>query len=92
VPKDKFEEIVESENIPTQKQVAELGKNKIGKTKKVDYKANSIYQSINDLLKEMNKVDPIYVCENIDSDYKEQMISNIKQIENWFDNYIINVK
>jgi len=92
VPKDKFEEIIESDNIPTQKEVAELGKNKIGKSKKVNYKANSIYQSINDLLKEMNKVDPIYVCENIDPDYKEQMISNIKQIENWFDNYIINVK
>jgi hypothetical protein len=92
VPKDKFEAIVESEDIPTQKEVAELGTKKIGKSKKVNYKANSIYQSINDLLKEMNKVDPIYVCENIDPDYKEQMISNIKQIENWFDNYIINVK
>jgi len=92
VPINKFEEIVESENIPTQKEVAELGTKKIGKSKKVNYKANSIFQSINDLLKEMNKVDPIYVCENIDPDYKEQMISNIKQIENWFDNYIINVK
>ena len=92
VPKHKFEEIIESDNIPTQKEVAELGKNKIGKTKKVDYKANSIFQSINDLLQEMNKVDPIYVCENIDPDYKEQMISNIKEIENWFDNYVINVK
>jgi len=92
VPKDKFEEIIESDNIPTQKEVAELGKNKIGKTKKVDYKANSIFQSINDLLQEMNKVDPIYVCENINPDYKEQMISNIKKIENWFDNYVINVK
>jgi len=92
IPIDKFEKIVESEDIPTQKEVAELGTKKIGKSKKVNYKANSIYQSINDLLKELDKVDPIYVCENIDPDYKEQMLLNIKQIENWFDNYVINVK
>lgn len=90
VPKEKFEEIIESDNIPTQAEIAELGTKKI-KTKPNNIsKVLSIKYAIKDLIKEMNDKDPIYVLNALDVENTKEMLEMIKTVENWFDTFVVN--
>lgn len=90
VPEQKFEELIESDNIPTQAEIAELGKKK-SKTKPNNYaKVLSVKYAIKDLIKEMNDKDPIYVLDALDEESKKEMLEMIKTVENWFDTFVVN--
>ena len=90
VPEQKFEELIESDNIPTQSEIAELGKKK-SKTKPNNYaKVLSVKYAIKDLIKEINEKDPIYVLDSLDVDNKKEMLEMIKTVENWFDTFVVN--
>lgn len=90
VPEQKFEELIESDNIPTQTEIAELGKKK-SKTKPNNYaKVLSVKYAIKDLIKEINDKDPIYVLDALDEESKKEMLEMIKTVENWFDTFVVN--
>lgn len=90
VPEQIFEELIESDNIPTQAEIAELGKKK-SKTKPNNYaKVLSVKYAMKDLIKEMNDKDPIYVLDALDIDNKKEMLEMIKTVENWFDTFVVN--
>lgn len=90
VPEQKFEELIESDNIPTQTEIAELGKKKT-KTKPNNYaKVLSVKYAIKDLIKEMNEKDPIYVLDELDIENRKEMLEMIKTVENWFDTFVVN--
>lgn len=90
VPEKKFEELIESDNIPNQSEISELGKNK-RKSKPNNYsKVLSVKYAIKDLIKEMNDKDAIYVLDALDEDNKKEMLDMIKTVENWFDTFVVN--
>lgn len=90
VPEQKFEELIESDNIPTQAEIADLGKKKF-KTKPNNYsKVLSVKYAVKDLIKEMNVKDPIYVLDALDEESKKEMLEMIKTVENWFDTFVVN--
>ena len=90
VPKDKFEEIVESDNIPTKSEIAELG------TKKREIKVDKSYKAVpflgwlRDFKKACDEDDPLYLLSVMDDKQKQKTLATIKELENWFDTFVIN--
>ena len=90
VPKDKFEEIIESDNIPTKSEIAELGTKK--REIKVDksYKAVGFVSDFRQFIKSCNEDDPIFLLSVMDDKQKQKTLATIKELENWFDTFVIN--
>ena len=90
IPEATFNEMVESENVPTLTQLAELGIKK-NKTKPNNIsKVLSIKYALKDLIKEMNDKDPIYVLDALDIENTNEILEMIKTVENWFDTFVVN--
>jgi hypothetical protein len=85
--------MVESENVPTLSQLAELGTKKtvkvVNQNNKDSWKVNERLKEIAKLLKEY---DAIYTIEGMDQDLIESTVKTISEIENWFDTFIVNIK
>ena len=90
VPEDKFEEIIESDNIPTKSEIAELGTKK--REIKVDksYKAVGFVSDFRQFIKSCNEDDPIFLLSVMDEKQKKETLEMIKKVENWFDTFVIN--
>ena len=90
IPEDKFEEIIESDNIPTKSEIAELGTKK--REIKVDksYKAVSFLGWLRDFKKACDEDDPLYLLSVMDDKQKQKTLTTIKELENWFDTFVIN--
>ena len=90
IPEDKFEEIIESDNIPTKSEIAELGTKK--REIKVDksYKAVSFLGWLRDFKKACDEDDPLYLLSVMDDKQKQKTLATIKELENWFDTFVIN--
>jgi len=90
VPEEKFEEIIESDNIPTKSEIAELGTKK--REIKVDksYKAVSFLGWLRDFKKACDEDDPLYLLSVMDDKQKQKTLTTIKELENWFDTFVIN--
>lgn len=93
IPEETFNQMVDSENIPTLTQLAELGTNKtikvVNKNNKDSWKVNERLKEISKLLKEY---DAIYTIEGMDKDLIESTVKIISEIENWFDTFMVNIK
>jgi hypothetical protein len=93
IPEETFNEMVESENVPTLSQLAELGTKKtvkvVNQNNKDSWKVNERLKEIAKLLKEY---DAIYTIEGMDQDLIESTVKTISEIENWFDTFIVNIK
>ena len=85
--------MVDSENVPTLTQLAELGTKKVVKVvnqnNKDSWKVNERLKEIAKLLKEY---DAIYTIEGMDKDLIESTVKTISEIENWFDTFMVNIK
>jgi len=90
IPEDKFEEIIESDNIPTKSEIAELGTKK--REIKVDksYKAVGFVSDFRQFIKSCNEDDPIFLLSVMDEKQKKETLEMIKKVENWFDTFVIN--
>ena len=90
IPEDKFEEIIESDNIPTKSEIAELGTKE--REIKVDksYKAVSFLGWLRDFKKACDEDDPLYLLSIMDDKQKQKTLATIKELENWFDTFVIN--
>jgi hypothetical protein len=90
IPKDKFEEIIESDNIPTKSEIAKLGTKQ--REIKVDksYKAVSFLGWLRDFKKACDEDDPLYLLSVMDDKQKQKTLATIKELENWFDTFVIN--
>jgi hypothetical protein len=90
IPEDKFEEIIESDNIPTKSEIAELGTKK--REIKVDksYKAVGFVSDLRQFIKSCNEDDPIFLLSVMDEKQKKETLEMIKKVENWFDTFVIN--
>jgi hypothetical protein len=90
VPEEKFEEIIESDNIPTKSEIAELGTKK--REIKVDksYKAVGFVSDFRQFIKSCNEDDPIFLLSVMDEKQKKETLEMIKKVENWFDTFVIN--
>lgn len=93
IPEETFNNLVESENVPTLTQLAELGTKKnikvVNQNNKDSWKVNERLKEIANLLKEY---DAIYTIEGMDQDLIESTVKTISEIENWFDTFIVNIK
>lgn len=96
IPEDKFNELVESDNVPTMTKLADMGKkqiiNKFKETPKPGF-LDALYMSgaIEDLAKMMKEHDALYIIGGAEERHIKAIKENIKTIENWFDNFMINV-
>ena len=90
IPEEKFEEIIESDNIPTKSEIAELGTKK--REIKVDksYKAVSFLGWLRDFKKACDEDDPLFLLSVMDEKQKQKTLATIKELENWFDTFVIN--
>ena len=90
IPEEKFEEIIESDNIPPKSEIAELGTKK--REIKVDksYKAVSFLSWLRDFKKACDEDDPLYLLSVMDDKQKQKTLATIKELENWFDTFVIN--
>ena len=90
IPEDKFEEIIESDNIPTKSEIAELG------TKKREIKVDKSYKAVpflgwlRDFKKACDEDDPVFLLSVMDKKQKQKTLATIKELENWFDTFVIN--
>lgn len=93
IPEETFNQMVDSENVPTLTQLAELGTKKVVKVvnqnNKDSWKVNERLKEIAKLLKEY---DAIYTIEGMDKDLIESTVKTISEIENWFDTFMVNIK
>lgn len=96
IPEDKFNELVESDNVPIMTKLADMGKkqiiNKFKETPKLGF-LDALYMSgaIEDLAKMMKEHDALYIIGGAEERHIKAIKENIKTIENWFDNFMINV-
>jgi hypothetical protein len=90
IPEDKFEEIIESDNIPTKSEIAKLGTKQ--REVKVDksYKAVGFVSDFRQFIKSCNEDDPIFLLSVMDEKQKKETLEMIKKVENWFDTFVIN--
>jgi len=92
IPEQKFEELIESEKIPTKTQLAEIGTNKRLKEVSKNFAHTVEFGTLlHELETFMKKYDAIYILDNMDQNTKERYKNSIDKIENWFDNFIVNL-
>lgn len=93
VPEDKFEAQVESDNPPTITTLAEQGKKSILYSPKPEGFKEAIYMKggFQELIKMMDKHDPLYIIGGMDERDIKQMKEYIRKVENWIDTFMINV-
>lgn len=93
VPEDKFEAQVESDNPPTITALAEQGKKSILYSPKPEGFKEAIYMKggFQELIKMMDKHDPLYIIGGMDERDIKQMKEYIRKVENWIDTFMINV-
>jgi hypothetical protein len=99
IPEERFNELVESENVPTMTKLAEIGKKpQINKDHEIFQPkpkgfTDAIYMSgaIEDLSKMMQQHDANYIIGGANDRHIETIKKNIKIIETWFDTFMINV-
>jgi len=90
IPEEKFEQIIESDNIPTKSEIAKLGTKQ--REIKVDksYKAVGFVSDLRQFIKSCNEDDPIFLLSVMDEKQKKETLEMIKKVENWFDTFVIN--
>jgi len=90
ISEDKFEEIIESDNIPTKSEIAKLGRKQ--REVKVDksYKAVPFLSYLRDFKKACDEDDPIFLLSVMDEKQKQKTLKTIKELESWFDTFVIN--
>jgi hypothetical protein len=92
IPDQKFEELIESDKVPTASQLAEIGIKKRVKEVPKNFINNVQFGLLlNDMLSFMEKFDALYILNEMDDKTKENYKNKIDKIENWFDNFIVNL-
>ena len=92
IPEQKFEELIESDKVPTASQLAEIGTKKRVKEIPKNFINNVQFGLLlNDMLSFMEKFDALYILNEMDEKTKENYKNKIDKIENWFDNFIVNL-
>ena len=92
IPEQKFEELIESNNVPTLSQLADIGTKKRVKEVPKNFINNVQFGLLlNDMLSFMEKFDALYILNEMDEKTKENYKNKIDKIENWFDNFIVNL-
>ena len=92
IPEEKFEQLIESEKIPTKTELAEIGTNKRLKEVSKNFAHTVEFGTLlHELETFMKKYDAIYILDNMDQNTKERYKNSIDKIENWFDNFIVNL-
>jgi hypothetical protein len=92
IPEQKFEELIESDKVPTASQLADIGTKKRVKEVPKNFINNVQFGLLlNDMLSFMEKFDALYILNEMDEKTKENYKNKIDKIENWFDNFIVNL-
>jgi len=92
IPEQKFEELIESDKVPTTSQLADIGTKKRVKEVPKNFINNVQFGLLlNDMLSFMEKFDALYILNEMDEKTKENYKNKIDKIENWFDNFIVNL-
>ena len=90
IPEATFNEMVESENVPTLTQLAELGTKKSQTKPDKSYKAVGFLGWLRDFKKACDEDDPIFLLSVMDEKQKQKTLKTIKELENWFDTFVVN--